>query len=650
MRVALLTTYERSGGAARAAWRQHTAMVGAGVDSRVLCLHAAGRGGATTVVEPTQQESLDAAWSDMVHRFGVRNNRTGLTNTWFSLPLSGADEAVLEACSAVDVINLHWSAGLVSPRGLERLAGLGKPIVYTLHDTWPLTGGCHYPAGCGRWELGCGGCPQLLIDTAQTTAAVAGWRAAFGRAVAGAGLGTVVTPSRWLGEMAAKSPATAGWHREVVPYGVDLGVFRPMDRGAARASFGLGAEDRVVLFVADNTGERRKGFAVLHEALRRLIRESKLRPRVLVVGADPAFDPAVSESVVRGGHLSDDARIAAAYSAADCYALPTLEDNLPNTMLESLACGTPVVGTRVGGVGETIEPGVTGELADPGDAASLAKALRRQLSAKDAGGRRERARAFAESCYSMESHGRRWAEVLEQAVVRARAGGGVSARLPERGEGSAALIRACAVELTVSVLADAGADGAAPGVEAEQRAVTELRESLASARLEADRVRHEASQRLRALCEAERLVERLQEESASRLGTIRQAETTVASLVAERDALREQASRLRAELGASASVLSSLREESAERLRVIRDAETLVRRLSDEREELIGLVRSLETGLTAANDDRAARLEVIRELERRVEAARVEIEALERRRWWRRRDETGAGAAGSGGA
>jgi glycosyltransferase involved in cell wall biosynthesis len=187
----------------------------------------------------------------------------------------------------------------------------------------------------------------------------------------------VVTPSRWLQEERKRSSLFSRFPGSVIPNGVDTDVFAPRDRQAARDVFGVPLDARVALFLADGVHLPRKGFRILAEALSKIGPGQKLFLLSLGKGTPPVSDtfPRLHLAPVHNDRI-----LSYAYSAADVFIAPSLEDNLPNTILESFACGTPVIASDVGGIPEAVRPGITGLLVKPGDPASLASAILDLLS------------------------------------------------------------------------------------------------------------------------------------------------------------------------------------------------------------------------------------------------------------------------------
>jgi len=247
-------------------------------------------------------------------------------------------------------------------------------VVWTLHDMNPFTGGCHHAADCEKFRACCGACPVLGSD-AENDLSRRIWnrkRQAYDSAERG-GL-SFVAPSRWLASKAQESSLVGTSPVSVIPYGLDTGIFRPHERGPARDALGLAREAPIILFASYFSRDSYKGFSLLLEALKRIQPIPNLR--AISVGAGESEDVQGSPVPIQSlGFIKEQERMALIYSAADLFVLPSLQDNFPNTALEALACGTPVVAFRVGGIPEIVRDDLTGITASSGDTEGLAKAI-----------------------------------------------------------------------------------------------------------------------------------------------------------------------------------------------------------------------------------------------------------------------------------
>lgn len=326
-------------------------------------------------------------------------------------------------CARADVLNLHNIHDGVGFGLFERLPR-ELPVVWTLHDMWPLTGWCAYALDCERYAgSGCVGCPRAAAarDLGQDPAREQARRTrAFERRRART---LFVTPSRWLAACARRR-LPAGSRVEVVPYSLDLEVFAPLpDRAAVRSALGLPAGRRILLAGAQDLADTRKGVRLLLAALERLP-DSVRRGLLVVLFGERGGGLRWPEGVTCCGPVTDERLLNLYYNAADAYVLPTLADNLPNTLIESLASGTPGVCFAVGGCPEIVTSGETGLLVEDVTPEGLAPALERVAAWSDAEraayGRRCRAFAEANYAHALQAgrYGALFARILEEPAAR----------------------------------------------------------------------------------------------------------------------------------------------------------------------------------------------------------------------------------------
>jgi len=371
MKVALVSSYDLEGGAGRAALRLHQALRESGLDASLEVLYRSssqpgvhGHAGLGSRLAARARWRLDHAPAQAL----------GLQRGEFSVNVWGTDLAARLRALAPDVVHLHWlNAGFVS---VAQIAALRLPVVWTAHDMWPFTGGCHYDQGCGRFEhLGCSVCPlQQRLQAWQLPRQRLAAKAAAGQA---ADL-HFVGPSRWMAGVAQRSPVARQRPVQVIPNAIDARRFKPIDRQAARALFGLPADKPLLLFGAVNAqADARKGFVQLQQALQLLQARGAHDGAALCVFGTAARGTGMLHGlpVHEVGHLHDDESLVALYSAADVFVAPSLQDNLPNTVLEANACALPSVAFDIGGMGDLIEHRVSGWLASAGDASALADGL-----------------------------------------------------------------------------------------------------------------------------------------------------------------------------------------------------------------------------------------------------------------------------------
>ena len=299
-------------------------------------------------------------------------------------------------------------------------AVLGAPVVWTMHDLWTFTGGCHYAGPCGRFAESCGRCP-LLGARRDNDWSRSGWsrrqRIFAGKEIA------CVSPSRWLAERARASSLLRAADVRVIPNGIDASRFAPRDRVTQRRRWGLPEAKLLILAGSAQLRDNpRKGFPDLVQSLELLNRSGAGRSAELVLfgAAAPATDELSGFKVHRLGEIAGEDAMASVYAAADIFVAPSLEDNLPNTVIEAMAAGTPVVAYATGGIPEIIDHGVNGLTAATGDPAQLAAALRTMVS--DAAFRAEagrRAREKVLRVFTRELAAEAYSELYRQVLCDA---------------------------------------------------------------------------------------------------------------------------------------------------------------------------------------------------------------------------------------
>jgi glycosyltransferase involved in cell wall biosynthesis len=316
-----------------------------------------------------------------------------------------------------DLVQLHWVTRFVDYRAFFELVPATTPVVWTLHDMVPFTGGCHYDQGCHRFVEACGRCPQLGSESDTDLTRQVWQRKCESFQKLRSDQLRIVTPSRWLGEQVGQSSLLSRFPRSVIPYGLDTETFAPRDRRYSREMLRIPLEAKVVLFLAEGVRDPRKGLDLLTRALGGIESASGMFLLSLGSGAPAGFQGLPSAHIE---HVENDSFLSHVYSAADVLVAPSLQDNLPNTVLESISCGTPVVGFAVGGIPDMVRPGLTGLLAAPGDATDLRRAILHLLSNEE--GRKKMAihcRKIATQEYSLEIQARRYLNLYEE-VLRER--------------------------------------------------------------------------------------------------------------------------------------------------------------------------------------------------------------------------------------
>ena len=377
MKIVHLNTSDLAGGAARAAYRLHTGLLQLGIDSHMLVQKKLSNDPRVHGPRGWFQKAL-AEFNSRLTRPRVTYTITEIPTRMFSTgSLPDSMRAQLRN-QKPDAVNIHWiNSGFMR---IETLRKFPCPVVWTVHDMWPFTGGCHYSAGCRRYEHSCGKCP-VLKSSSNSDLSRKVWRrksAAWMNSPL-----QIVTPSHWMAACARASSLFRDRIINTIPNGLDTHVYKPVARRVAREILNLPPDKEIILFGADSgTNDPRKGFDILSAALECLAKDKSLRERIAVVTFGGSANDLGSETRFLTHHLGclhDDVSLSLAYSAATLFVAPSREDNLPNTVLEAMACGTPCVGFNVGGIPDLIQPGETGYLADPFYPEHLAAMIRKAI-------------------------------------------------------------------------------------------------------------------------------------------------------------------------------------------------------------------------------------------------------------------------------
>lgn len=375
MKILILNTTEHTGGAAVAANRLLRALLRQGVSALMLVRDRATDDPAVVSLDQGAVRRwlnfLYFVWERLVIYLCNKLNKRNLFQV--SIANTGINIRRTAAFREADVIHIHWiNQGFLSLDEIARIIASGKRVVWTLHDLWPATAICHYPGDCVKYRTDCSACPMMsenpLVDLAKRVARRKGkvdWRRV-----------TFVGCSEWIARTARESV----WLREArfvsIPNPIDTTLFRPIDRREARQRLGLPEEKRLILFAAAKLSDTRKGATFLLEACRLLAAEMEGEMEIILMGSDATELSALSPVPVRAlGYISGAEKLAEAYSCADLFVIPSLEDNLPNTIMEAMACGTPCVGFRTGGIPEMIDHEVNGYVAESRDSADLARGI-----------------------------------------------------------------------------------------------------------------------------------------------------------------------------------------------------------------------------------------------------------------------------------
>ncbi|MEI6351649.1 MAG: glycosyltransferase [Verrucomicrobiota bacterium] len=396
MRIVHIITRD-DGGGGRAAYRLHSGLRQTAIDSLLYVSSQHHIDDATVVFKPSTR--LDHRLRRVFNHYRLKlkmlgyhpNPGTSDSGGWSLHHICRRGAEPIAQLPKADLYNLHTIQNFFDFEAFFSTIPADVPIVWTLHTREPMTGGCLYAGACARFEQSCGCCPALNSQRENDPSREV-WkrkkllldRFALGRL-------HIVSPSRWLANEASKSSLLGDFPISVIPNSVDNSAYAPRDKVMAREILGLPVDAQIVFF--SSFAHKRKGIDYLLEALRRMREIPNLF--LVMLGEDYRLKPDEPFGFRHFGSVLNDRLISVIYSAADVYVITSKEDNLPNVVLESMACGTPVVGFDVGGIPDMVRPGITGHLSPFGDVNALAEALRRVLN--DQAHRRE----LADNCLAI---------------------------------------------------------------------------------------------------------------------------------------------------------------------------------------------------------------------------------------------------------
>jgi glycosyltransferase involved in cell wall biosynthesis len=419
LKIRHFTTYPNQGGAGIAAWRLVHGLRTRGLDADLVGIWKFG------ITDLPGQENFQydrdpfhRAWR-VFRRFQVdrvnkklppASSRDGLP---FYSDFSPLGQPMLESALEANIIHLHWVCDFIDYEYFFSRLPSGVRIFWTLHDMNPFTGGCIHSMGCQRFETACGQCPLLESESPADESARILERKILAIKPLISNL-CVITPSHWLGNLACRSRVFSGAEFRVIPNGVDLEIYHPRERDRGRKLMGVDGGEKVVLFVAASLRQSLKGGPLLIEVCKEL--QTRGIPfQVVCVGEATGFQYPEGWRILN--FTEEEVEKAAVFAAADVLVVPSVVENYPNVICEALACGVPVVGSRVGGITELVENGVTGYTPGERNAASFADALQSLLETLP--GHRsawsQRCREFAKKTFSMDEIEARHIELYEKA-------------------------------------------------------------------------------------------------------------------------------------------------------------------------------------------------------------------------------------------
>jgi len=392
MKIAVCNTYYNKGGAARAAQRifQSLRLIGEEVSF-------------VSIDDPSIKKNRSLFfkgtkpfWSRLEQYPKLFKSKN------FSVPFSTSKYSLnyLKYLNEIDpdIVHLHYiNNGLFS---IKDIGGIKQPIVWTLHESWAFTGGCHMPMECEKYKKKCGNCP-IIAKGKENDLSRYVWEMK-NKYWDDVNI-TIVSPSEWLAERAKQSSLFRDKKVEVISNPLDTKLFKPLEKSSAREQLGLENDKKYILFGAVNAfRDKNKGFDLLKEALGNI----KINDVELVVfGCDKDIEIDVNIPTKNMGFIYDDKKLAKIYSACDVTVIPSRSENQPNIAIESMACGTPVVGFDIEGVQEVLKNTDFGKTARAFESMELKKEIEDLLESKF---NREEIARYIQENFNMEDVGKKY--------------------------------------------------------------------------------------------------------------------------------------------------------------------------------------------------------------------------------------------------
>lgn len=360
MKVVHINSHDAKGGAAESASKIHKGLKLLGQESVFFVAFKGNNTDSKYLVNNELCRKIEREWTKILSKFGLPELYYPFTHFFYL-------NSDVRKADIIQLYNLHG--------GYFELALLNKlskkhAVVWRLSDMWPMTGHCAFPYDCEKWKSGCNNCPYLSEYPELTVDRSAFFLRYKQRIVSNMENMIVVAPSYWIQKNAKESLVFKGKRVHYIPNGIDEKVFTPFEKAYAKKMVGL-EEKPVILFLAAEISDTRKGLAHLIQAFKHI--SNIENTQIVCVGN--VDDEQKIDGIDYLGSIKDKAQMAIIYSSANVFAAPSLADNLPNTILESMACGTPVVAYDVGGISDAVKHMKTGILVKSGQIEDLARGI-----------------------------------------------------------------------------------------------------------------------------------------------------------------------------------------------------------------------------------------------------------------------------------
>lgn len=417
MRILIINTSEKIGGAAIAANRLTDALRNNGIQTKMLVRDK--KTDRVTVIG--LKKSFWKIWKFVWERIVIWKANHFKKHNLFAVDIAntGTDITQLPEFTQADIIHLHWiNQGMLSLKNLQKIFSSGKPIVWTMHDMWPCTGICHHARECNKYQQECQHCPYLYKGGGKKDLSNQTYKAK--KELYKLSTITFVTCSQWLRERAGQSLLLNGHPIIQIPNPINTNLFRPGNKQEARMKSGLPTDKKLILFGCAKITDKRKGIDYFIQSCQVLTEKhpEMIKDLVVVVyGKDSEqLKPLVPFEVYPLNYISNEKDLVNVYNAVNLFVTPSLEENLPNTIMEAMACGIPCVGFNVGGIPEMIDHLHNGYVAEYKSAEDFANGIYWALSEGEYQSLSEEARRKVTSSYSESSIAKKYIEIYNKLI------------------------------------------------------------------------------------------------------------------------------------------------------------------------------------------------------------------------------------------
>ena len=419
MRVLIINTSERMGGAAVAASRLMESLKNNGIKAKMLV-----RDKQTDQISVVGlQHNWWQVWRFVWERIVIWKANRFKKNNLFAVDIAntGTDITSLPEFQQADVIHLHWvNQGMLSLNDIRKILKSGKPVVWTMHDMWPCTGICHHARECTNYHQECHHCPYLYGGGSKKDLSNRIFhkkQQLYKEAPI-----TFITCSQWLKGQAEKSALLAGETVISIPNPINTNLFKPRDKKEARRKCHLPQNGKLILFGSAKITDKRKGIDYLIESCKLLAdRHPELKESLGVVVFGKQSEQLKSLlpfKVYPLNYVSNEHELVDVYNAVDLFVTPSLEENLPNTIMEAMACGVPCIGFNVGGISEMIDHLHNGYVAQYKSSEDFANGIYWALADPDYPSLSEQANRKAIANYSESIIAKRYIDVYNKITGR----------------------------------------------------------------------------------------------------------------------------------------------------------------------------------------------------------------------------------------